>query len=122
MKATRYRKLHSSQGQDNSLVQEPAQSKGRVLIYVRANTNYNQRVSTQGGGVQKTPSGLAWVQLAGQTVITHETVSPPKVFHFVTTGKWGITILLIALKSWTNHHPHLSGFWNGKISMLNGLV
>ena len=37
--------------------------------------------------------------------------SIPKGFSFGTTGKWGITILLISHKSWTIHHPFPLGFW-----------
>lgn len=36
-----------------------------------------------------------------------------RLFRFGATGKWGMTVLLIALKSWTIWHPCPSGFQSG---------
>lgn len=37
-----------------------------------------------------------------------------RVFRFGTMRKRGLTPMLIAIESWTNHHPHSLGFQTGK--------
>lgn len=41
-------------------------------------------------------------------------------FLFVTTGKWGITFSLIALKPWTKSHPYQLGVLAGRSACYRG--
>lgn len=45
-----------------------------------------------------------------------------RLLEFGTIEKQEITSLLVALKSWTNQHPHPVGFQTGKMGMLQGLI
>lgn len=44
------------------------------------------------------------------------------VFGLGAARKWGLTILLMMLRSWKNQYPHPSGVFTGKTGMLQGLV